>query len=121
MANLASCPPVVLISRAMSVRQKIRFRPPFGLKSGGKLDDLDHKQMESDEYKRKLKEYQLQVLEWQRKLVESKSTVIIVVEGPDAAGKGGAIKRIVEKLDPRLYKVHSIVKPTAEENQHHYL
>jgi len=111
----------MLNARTMSARQKIRHRDPIGLKSGAKLEDLEHKQIESDEYKRKLKDYQLQLLEWQRKLVESKSTLIIVVEGPDAAGKGGAIKRIVEKLDPRLYKVHSIVKPSAEEYQRHYL
>lgn len=102
-------------------RSKFRLRDPIGLKSDFKLDRLDHKQIESDEYKKKLKEAQLQLLEWQRKIVESKSTIVIVVEGPDAAGKGGAIKRIVEKLDPRLYKVHSIIKPTAEENQRHYL
>ena len=36
-------------------------------------------------------------------------------------GKGGAIKRVVERLDPRLLRVHSIVKPTQEEYQHHYL
>ena len=102
-------------------RHKFRLRDPIGLKSGMKLDHLEHKQIESDEYKRKLKDFQLQLLEWQRKLVETKSTVVIVVEGPDAAGKGGAIKRIVEKLDPRLYKVHSVIKPTAEENQRHYL
>jgi polyphosphate kinase 2 (PPK2 family) len=46
---------------------------------------------------------------------------LVVFEGPDAAGKGGAIKRLVERLDPRLYRVHSIVKPTQEEYQRHYL
>ncbi len=47
--------------------------------------------------------------------------MVIVVEGPDAAGKGGPIKRVVEKLDPRLLRVHSIVKPSGYEYQHHYL
>ena len=45
----------------------------------------------------------------------------MVAEGPDAAGKGGAIKRLVEKLDPRTVRVYSTVKPTAEEYSHHYL
>src|SRR5690606_35593818 len=47
--------------------------------------------------------------------------LIILFEGPDAAGKGGAIKRVVERLDPRLLRVNSIVKPTQEEYLHHYL
>jgi polyphosphate kinase 2 (PPK2 family) len=46
---------------------------------------------------------------------------MVVFEGPDAAGKGGAIKRLVERLDPRLLRVHSIIKPTAEEYRYHYL
>ncbi len=52
---------------------------------------------------------------------ETKRSLIILFEGPDAAGKGGAIKRIVERLDPRLLRVHSVIKPTSEEYAHHYL
>lgn len=104
-----------------NARAPFKLREPIGLKRGRHLDAIEHRQISSDEYKRKLKEEQLKLLGWQRKLVETKSTLIIVVEGPDAAGKGGAIKRVVEKLDPRLLKVHSIVKPSVEEYQHHYL
>ena len=86
------------------------------------LDELDqNKSIDQDQYKTKLKEYQLKLLNLQRALIETKHNVIVVVEGPDAAGKGGAIKRLVEKLDPRTYRVYSIVKPTQEEYQHHYL
>lgn len=80
------------------------------------LEKLEHQQMSSDDYKRKLKLAQLDLLKWQRVIAETKSTLTIVIEGPDAAGKGGAIKRVVEKLDPRLLKIHSIVKPSFEEN-----
>jgi AMP-polyphosphate phosphotransferase len=100
---------------------KFKLQNPAGLRSKNGLEKLDHRQISSDDYKKRLKTAQLELLGWQRRLAESKSTVIIVLEGPDAAGKGGAIKRVVEKLDPRLLKVHSIVKPSAEENQHHYL
>lgn len=86
------------------------------------LDELDqNRAIEQDEYKRRLKQAQLDVLNRQLLLRETKHTLIIVVEGPDAAGKGGAIKRLVEPLDPRLVRVYSIVKPTSEEYQHHYL
>jgi polyphosphate kinase 2 (PPK2 family) len=87
-----------------------------------KLDELDQSvSLDADEYKDKLKKYQLKLLNLQLRLRESKHSLVIVLEGPDAAGKGGAIRRITERLDPRLIRVHSIVKPTAEEHQHHYL
>jgi polyphosphate kinase 2 (PPK2 family) len=97
------------------------FREPLGLKKGKRLDDLEHKSIEEAEYKPKLKEAQLRLLNLTRELSETRRALIVVFEGPDAAGKGGAIKRITERLDPRLLRVHSVVKPTAEENQHHYL
>lgn len=95
---------------------------PTGLKKGKHLDDLDHPSItEEEEYKPLLKQSQLRLLNYQRALSDAKRSLIIVFEGPDAAGKGGAIKRVVERLDPRLHRVHSIVKPTQEEYQHHYL
>ena len=97
------------------------FIEPIGLKKGRHLDELEHKAIDEEDYKPKLKEQQLKLLNHQLTLHDSKRSVVIVFEGPDAAGKGGAIKRIVERLDPRLLRVHSIVKPTAEEYQHHYL
>ncbi len=94
---------------------------PIGLKKGRRLDDLDHKSVEEGDYKPQLKKLQLELLELQRALSESKNSLMVVFEGPDAAGKGGAIKRLVERLDPRLLRVHSIIKPTAEEYRYHYL
>ena len=94
---------------------------PIGLKKARRLDALEHKAIDEDEYKPRLKEAQLRLLNFQRALTETKSSLILVFEGPDAAGKGGAIKRVTERLDPRIVRVHSVVKPTQEENQHHYL
>jgi polyphosphate kinase 2 (PPK2 family) len=89
----------------------------------GKLDDLDLSRQiaEKSEYKEKLQALQLELLQFQRPLLDKNRAVILVFEGPDAAGKGGMIKRITEKLDPRLVRVYSVVKPTAEEYAHHYL
>lgn len=90
-------------------------------KSRIKLDALEHKPITEEDYKQKLREQQLRLLNLQRRLGETKASVLVVFEGPDAAGKGGVIKRVVERLDPRLVRVYSIVKPTAEEYQHHYM
>ncbi|HEX8640207.1 MAG TPA: polyphosphate kinase [Allosphingosinicella sp.] len=48
-------------------------------------------------------------------------SAIIVVEGWDASGKGGAIQRITAECDPRHYAVWPIAAPDEEERAHHYL
>ena len=47
--------------------------------------------------------------------------VCVVMEGWDASGKGGAIKRLVAPLDPRHVRVKSFAAPTADEKRHHFL
>ena len=87
-----------------------------------RLDDLDQNvPITKESYTKDLKTCQLGLLNLQLRLKESKRSVIIVIEGPDAAGKGGAIKRTLERLDPRLVRVYSTQKPTPEEYRHHYL
>lgn len=85
------------------------------------LDALDHPSISSEEYKQKLKEYSLRLLTNQLRLAETRHNVVIMFEGVDAAGKGGAIKRLVERLDPRLIRVYSVGKPTPQELSHHYM
>ncbi|MBX9859142.1 MAG: polyphosphate kinase [Sphingomonas sp.] len=46
---------------------------------------------------------------------------IVMFEGWDAAGKGGAIQRLTSRWDPRYYEVHPIGAPTAEEKGRHFL
>ncbi len=89
----------------------------------GLLNELDLTKQITDraEYRDRIQELQLQLLKYQRPLLDSKRPVILVFEGPDASGKGGVIKRITEKLDPRLIRVYSVAKPTEEEFKRHYL
>lgn len=65
------------------------------------------------------RQIQLRELGWQ--VYQQKRPVIIVFEGWDAAGKGGAIKRTTEKLDPRGYVVYPISAPQGEDKSRHYL
>ena len=48
-------------------------------------------------------------------------TTVAVFEGWDAAGKGGAIRRVTQAMDARLYRVISVAAPSDEEQAHHYL
>ena len=47
--------------------------------------------------------------------------LLVVLEGSDAGGKGGAIKRLVQPLDPRHYSVYSYAAPSSRELRHHFL
>lgn len=65
------------------------------------------------------RQIQLRELGWQ--VYRQKRPVVIVFEGWDAAGKGGAIRRLTEKLDPRGYAVYPISAPQGEDRTRHYL
>ncbi|MEB6697469.1 phosphate--AMP phosphotransferase [Mammaliicoccus sciuri] len=72
-------------------------------------------------YKSLIGDLQDRLKELQFALYERKIPLILVYEGMDAAGKGGNIKRVREKLDPTGYEVNAISAPTDVELNHHYL
>ncbi len=73
------------------------------------------------DFSKELEKLQLTMLRIQQGVWHAKSRVIIVFEGFDAAGKGGAIRKLTKMLDPRGFKVHPIGPPTAEEQGKHWL
>jgi polyphosphate kinase 2 (PPK2 family) len=77
--------------------------------------------LDRDAYVRELTRRQIQLRELGYQVYLQKRPVVIVFEGWDAAGKGGAIKRITEKIDPRGYVVYPISAPQGEEKTRHYL
>jgi polyphosphate kinase 2 (PPK2 family) len=94
----------------------------------GRLDDIDlTARLGRKEYEKRLKEAQRRFLGLrlhlggQTRSGELGPGLLVVMEGSDAGGKGGAIRRIVEPLDPRHYDVHSFAKPTSREKRHHFL
>jgi polyphosphate kinase 2 (PPK2 family) len=82
--------------------------------------DLDQK-LSPAEYEKQLFENQLRLYELGQRVFREKRPVILVFEGCDAAGKGGAIRRLTEKIDPRGYVAHGIAAPHGEDRTHHYL
>lgn len=72
-------------------------------------------------YVREVTRRQVQLRELGHEVYRQKRPVVLVFEGWDAAGKGGVIKRITEKLDPRGYLVYPIGAPQGEEKSKHYL
>jgi len=61
----------------------------------------------------------LRSLSWSGR--KTKRNIVAVFEGWDAAGKGGAIRRVTAAMDARLYRVISVAAPTDEEKAQHYL
>lgn len=73
------------------------------------------------DYENQLKALQGRFLGLQRRIHGQRQKLVILFEGPDAAGKGGVIKRLTEYLDPRGVNVHSIGKPNVVEIDQHYM
>ncbi|MBD3843758.1 MAG: polyphosphate kinase 2 [Campylobacterales bacterium] len=66
-------------------------------------------------YEEELESLQIELLKLQNWVFESKKRVMIIFEGRDAAGKGGTIKRFIEHLNPRRFRVVALQKPTEIE------
>jgi AMP-polyphosphate phosphotransferase len=94
----------------------------------GRLDELDlSADLSKKEAKARLKAAQerMQALRLELAGLDGDSRLgpplCVVLEGWDASGKGGAIKRLVAKLDPRHVRVKQYSAPTPEELRHHWL
>jgi polyphosphate kinase 2 (PPK2 family) len=86
------------------------------------LETIDlNKSLSRQEYVRDLTRYQLMLRVLAYQLYVQKRGLVIVYEGWDAGGKGGNIKRLTEKLDPRGYEVYPIAAPQGEDKTHQYL
>ncbi|GAB4528203.1 MAG: hypothetical protein Fur0018_14190 [Anaerolineales bacterium] len=86
------------------------------------LDQVDLSlALDEETYKRELLRYQLALHTLGYQAYVQQCPIVLVFEGWDAAGKGGAIKRVTERLDPRGYVVHAISAPKGDDGAHHYL
>jgi polyphosphate kinase 2 len=91
---------------------KKRAEKPHGNKPG-KISNKD--------YEKELKKLQGELVKLQIWVKEKGLKVIIVFEGRDAAGKGGVIKRITERVSPRIFKVVALPAPTEREKTQLYI
>jgi AMP-polyphosphate phosphotransferase len=74
-----------------------------------------------EEYRSKKKALQKRLYDLGHELYLSRRPVVLAFEGWDAAGKGGAIRRLAKGLDPRSYEVVPVAAPNKLELSHHYL
>jgi polyphosphate kinase 2 len=71
-------------------------------------------------YEKRLKRLQVELIKMQTGVIENQERVIVIFEGRDAAGKGGAIRRITERINPRHFRIVALPKPTNDEQTQWY-
>jgi polyphosphate kinase 2 len=77
-------------------------------------DEIEHG------YRRALRELQIELVKFQRQLIKRGERILVLLEGRDAAGKDGIIKRIVEHLSPRETRVVAWPAPSNREQTEWY-
>lgn len=80
-----------------------------------------NQEMSKDEYKDRLDKYQKKLTQLQVDMFKARIPSIFCFEGWDAAGKGGAIRRLTAALDPLGFSVNPMAAPNIVEKQFHYL
>lgn len=100
-------------------RMEVKSLRPAGLKRLRTLP-LDQ-ELSAHDYENKREKWLGRLNRVIRAAREAKRSMVFVFEGSDAAGKGGAIRRLTSAIDARDYRVIPVAKPTDEEKAHHYL
>jgi polyphosphate kinase 2 len=73
-----------------------------------------------NEYEAQLRRLEVELVKWEEWIKARGLKVVVIFEGRDAAGKGGAIKRIMEPLNPRFARVAALPAPTERERTQWY-
>jgi AMP-polyphosphate phosphotransferase len=87
---------------------------------GGRLDAVEHLRAPEDHDEQE-KLLQLRLFEILTAYHRQERAAVVLLEGWDAAGKGGLIKRLTAELDPRFFEVAPISAPNEQERRQHYL
>lgn len=95
------------------------IRPNYNYDELSKYDP--NKEMDKQTYEKELIKYQTKLKMLQVKMLCRGISAVIGLEGWDAGGKGGAIRRLIAALDPLGYHVHPIAAPNAVERQYNHL
>lgn len=72
------------------------------------------------DYEKRLKKLQIEMIRLQTWAIETDARIVVLFEGRDAAGKGGAIRRITERINPRHTRIVALRKPTEDEETQWY-
>ncbi len=105
----------------MSTRSRANMQQPRPVPGQSTPDDAGRqKPMSLSEYERQLDRLQRELVKLQEWVVHEGLRVCVLFEGRDAAGKGGTIKRIVDRTNPRVVRVVALPKPDERERTQWY-
>jgi len=96
-------------------------RPPAERPTINMKPEPESARPDKSECKKKLKKLQAHLRELTEEMRKKHIPSVLVFEGWDAAGKGGALRRMVAPLDAGFYRIKPIAKPSQDEYAHHYL
>ena len=71
--------------------------------------------MSNKEYEKEMFKLQTELVKLQEWVKATGARIVIIFEGRDAAGKGGTIKRIAERVSPRVFRVVALPSPTERQ------
>src|SRR5687768_15454189 len=88
--------------------------------SGQPVPEIESKEISKKGYEKELRKLHVELVKLQEWIKHRGLKVVVIFEGRDAAGKGGAIKRITESLNPRVCRVVALATPTEREKSQWY-
>lgn len=106
---------------ALAPRRPAPPPKPSRLRPRGLLEAAVHPLLGKDEYAAQVRKWQLRIARLTREAARAGVPAVLVFEGPDAAGKGGVIRRLCAWVDASHSVIHPIPAPTPEEKARHYL
>jgi len=108
--------------RGISVPRPKSQKPMPRYDKAPKLSDVDLSQsLSKKEYLKIVEEKQAHIHDLHHEMYRRRIPMVMVYEGWDAAGKGGNIRRLTARMDPRGYEVIPVAAPNDIEKSHHYL
>jgi polyphosphate kinase len=100
--------------------QASRSRPPRAAHGNGHARAHKPGKLKRKDFERHLEELQEELVQVQEWVKQEKKRIIVIFEGRDAAGKGGVIKRITERVSPRVFRLVALPAPTEREKTQLY-
>lgn len=96
-------------------------KPDAGRPHAGTTKELKNKKLKRKDYERELQTLQVKLCHLQDWVKRTGARIIIVFEGRDAAGKGGTIKAITERVSPRVFRVVALPAPTDRQKSQMFI
>jgi polyphosphate kinase 2 len=89
--------------------------------SGGREKKREKEKLSGKDFERELEKLEVELVKLQLWVQHEGAKIIVVFEGRDAAGKGGVIKRITERVSPRVFRVVALPAPTERQKSQLYI